>query len=396
MRTFPFVSCEPQCAAYSLDVHKQCQSKGQFGCLYRRCSTENFQCALNPQAASSNSCPNGDVLVQEVRLRPNFPVEFNIAWNLKGVDLDVVLLIDASESTKPRLDAVKNELSSFVTQLNGTAKVAVAAYGGEDSFDEKGLQVLSPAEEDVQPALDALENIPTFPDGVRTTLTALSSIQRYRSDLSLQGWRTIVVLIGDTPGREPECSLEFDRDEVARSLFGFTSGISVIPASLGGPGLDGDLAPVQPCANGLGPTEPQEVAAGQASKIAERTEGEVVSSITATNLWEAVDRVRRKPNRSHQSRPGSVFSIADTQNVLPSYMLQTCTSKMNVITTNIPDFVSAPSQITGKVRLELKPGICQRGPFNCSLTIGDRVTGNEGVSHYFHIRYYKNIQVRGC
>ncbi|KAI0560257.1 von Willebrand factor A-like protein [Gracilaria domingensis] len=384
-------------------MHKQCQSKRQFGCLYRRCSTENFQCALNPQAASSNSCPNGEVRVREVRLRPNFPVEFNVAWNLKGVDLDVVLLIDASESTKPRLDAVKNQLSSFVRQLNGTAKVAVAAYGGEDSFDEKGLQVLSAAEEDVQSALSALENIPTFPDGVRTTLTALRSIQRYRSDLSLRGWRTIVVLIGDTPGREPECSLGFDRDEVSRSLFGFTSGISVIPASLGGAGLDGDLAPVQPCANGLGPTEPQEVAAGQASMIAEQTNGEVVSYISAYILWGAVDRVRRKRNRAHQSRPGADFYVVDTEVVDPLHMpppdrmQQRCAFKMRVSTLNLPIFESSPSQNTGLVRLELHPGICQRGPFNCSLSLIDHVTGDESLSHPgSSTTLYKNILVRGC
>ncbi|KAI0561413.1 von Willebrand factor A-like protein [Gracilaria domingensis] len=405
MRTFPFVSCEPQCATYSLDVHRQCQSKQQFGCLYRRCSAHNFQCVLNPEVSSSNDCPDGEVQVRQVTLRPNFPVEFDLAVNIKGFDLDVVLLIDASESAKPRLNAVKNELSSFVRQLNGTAHVGVAVYGGEDSFDEEGMQVLSPAEENVQSALDALENIPTFPDGVRTTLTALSSIQRYPNPLSLRLWRTIVVLIGDTAGREPECSLQMDRDRISGTLFDFSNGISVIPASLDEPGLDGALPPIQPCANSYLPTEAQPVAAGQASKIAEDTGGEVVSSITATVLLGAIDSVRRNPNRAHQTRPGAEIYISTASVVpvnLPYYEvvepINGCEDKVIVTTTGIPeDFVSEPAHFTGKVKLDLPAGICQRGPFSCTIRVMDHERGHETMSHWSRpMTYYKKISVRAC
>ncbi|KAI0563491.1 von Willebrand factor A-like protein [Gracilaria domingensis] len=381
----------------------------QFGCLYRRCSEQNFQCALHSQIASNNSCPNEEVQVRKVTLRPNFPVEFDLAVKLKGVDLDVVLLIDASESTKPKLDAMKNELISFVQQLNGTANVGVVVYGGENSFDEKGMTILSKAEGDIRSALNALENIPSFPDGPRTSLTALLSIQRYAQELLLRRRRTIIVLIGDTPGREPECSNQLGRDTVSEYLASFIHDkFSVISVSLGTPGLDAALPPIPSCANDSVPADPQGVEPGQASKIAQETDGEVVQSITATAFLRAVDIVRRKPNRGYQNRPGArIFISTETWNPPPGYLisypwaeprLAGCDDKVIVNVTGISEYVSEPAQTTGKVKLDLPYGICQSGPFNCTIRLVDIVRGYESLSHWPIAQpiYYKDIAVQAC
>ncbi|CAN8066706.1 unnamed protein product [Agarophyton chilense] len=403
-RTFPYVSCEPQCAPYSENVHRLCQTKQQFGCLYRKCSQNNFQCSLTPETAAASECPNGDIQVRTVTLRPNFPVEFDLSVNVPAVDLDVVLLLDASESARARLNAVKSELLSFVRQLEGTAHIGVAIYGGEQSFDEKGIQVLSAAKEDVQSALTALENIPTFPDSPRTTLTALHSVQNSGAALSLRRWRTIVVLVGNTPGREPECGALFDRNSIPISLYSNSDGISVIPANLGEPGLDAILPPMQQCSNGFGPSEPQAVEAGQASKIAEKTQGEVINSVRADVLIDAVDRVRRRPNRTHQRKAGAQISIstASVEPVNRPYYPRRervigCEDKVIVSSTGVPQFVSEPSRITGKVKLELPTGICQRGPFSCTIRVIDQVQGHEVMSHWSQpIVNEKKISIQAC
>ncbi|CAN8068278.1 unnamed protein product [Agarophyton chilense] len=403
-RTFPYIQCEGECHPYNLRIHRGCQQQRQFGCHYARCEGRNhFTCALTPEAAAQTNCEYGQIYVKSVSLQQNRPVDFQLAVNLPGRDIDVVLLIDASSSTRPRLNAVKNQLVSFVRQLSGRARVAVAIYGGEDSFDETGMKVLSAASEDVQLALNALESIPTFPDGVRTTLTALHSVVTSQ-ELSLLRERSMIVLLGDTPGREPECRYQLSRSAISNELYGFTSGFSVIPVSLGGVGLDAALAPISPCSNGYGSQDPQPVAAGQASNLAEQTKGEVIQSITTSNLFDAVDRVRRNPARTHQAKPGAeiYISTASVEPVNQPYYprqerINGCGDRITTSVTGVPRYVSEPFLNTGSLRLALAQGACRRGGFECQIRIMDHVRGYESMSHWSRpIVNYKKISIRAC
>ncbi|PXF43248.1 hypothetical protein BWQ96_07021 [Gracilariopsis chorda] len=392
---FPFVTCESKCFSYYPNFGSGCSQKAQFGCEYKKCSSSSYRCALNPAVEKDNPCPNGEVPVKSINLT-SF-VDFNLAINLRGYSTDVVLLIDTSSSTRPHLKAIKNELSSFVRQLNGSAKVGVAVYGSEESYDESGLSVLSAVTDYVDPALEALESIPETVDGTRTTITALKTLSSSVAGLNLRGNKRIIVLIGDRPGREPDCRNGYNRDMVLPSS-------TMISVSLGSDGLNSALPAPSACMNGSY-YDPSPIAVGQARDIVNRTNGEVVEIVTAASLLWAVDTVRRRPVYWYNRPPGSNIRVSSAS--FPLYRgpytppvqrySNGCGNKVYLRTSGLPAFISAPAEVTASVHVALPKGVCIHGPFTCEIRVVEIRRGGEYPSSWsIPFEHFEVIKIHGC
>ncbi|KAI0559379.1 von Willebrand factor A-like protein [Gracilaria domingensis] len=410
---FPYISCQSPCAPHSQENLSKCRQKAQFGCHYQRCFRTNLECSLDPVAEQNNPCPNGEVQVRNVTLQRHRPVEFDVAVNLRGYTLGVLLLIDAS-APRSQLNAIKPELVSLLRKLDGTAKVSVAIYGAEQEFDSSGYSLLAAASDDINPAIQALDNIPQKAEGPRTTLTALTSLTT--GSFYIGGFKGVTILIGNAPGREPECSFGIDRVQTAYDMFTPYTGMVVLPVSLGTPGLDAalpapDVATPERCSNMF--IEPHSVAEGQASYLAAQTQGEVIEIITADEIFQAIDRARRTPGTTHQNPPGSTISVSTAR--FPSHVgpypwysvppqSQTysngCEERVAATLRGVSGFVSAPAEKSGKVRLELPTVACRSGPFSCEVRIVERVQGEEMVSHNSHrvmpVVKYNVIKINAC
>eukprot|EP00737_Agarophyton_chilense_P004028 gb/GEZJ01004888.1/.p1 GENE.gb/GEZJ01004888.1/~~gb/GEZJ01004888.1/.p1 ORF type:complete len:491 (-),score=41.49 gb/GEZJ01004888.1/:110-1402(-) len=398
---FPHVSCEPQCAPYSYNTQVKCRKNEQFGCSYERCSGMNFQCSLNQTTENNNPCPNGEVPVENVSLQHYHPVEVNLAINLRGYPLHVLLLIDASAPSS-QINALKPEMVSLLRKLEGTAEVSVAIYGAEQEFDSSGYSVLAAKSDDVTQAIQALDGIPQKADGARTTLTALRSLVH---NGILRASKDVVLLIGDTPGREPECGVGFDRIQTANELYSVHTGAVLLPVSIGTPGLDGALPAPEACPNSYIETKP--IDENQASYIASHTQGEVIETVTADEMLQAIDRARRKDGRIHQRPPGSYISVSTARfpNIVGPFTVpeqfQTysngCEERVIATLTGVSGFVSAPAQTNAKLKLDLPLTACLEGPFSCEVRIVERQQGYEAMSVWYRpLVIYEIITVSAC
>ncbi|KAI0566318.1 von Willebrand factor A-like protein [Gracilaria domingensis] len=334
---------------------------------------------MSSELEANNPCPHGEIPANNVNLTYDHPVPINLRISPYAPTVDVILLIDATASVKPHLQAIKPELISFLNNIEDGMGVGVAVYGAEQFFDSSGKSILSAVDADVNKAIQALDRIPEYADGPRTTLRALEELKG--SDMGTRGRRQIVFLIGDSPGREPECGSSMTRDTVAWDIFGYSSSVSVIPISVGQPGLDAGLPEPPTCPNNeYVNTAP--IAQGQATFFASNTAGVVIDTVTAETLASALDTVRRNPLMPSAQPPGS--SIGVTTARLPIYSgpytppfqayTNGCEDAVLVDVNGIPDFISAPNVVNATITLRLKPGVCGRGVRRpCEVRIREHV-----------------------
>ena len=381
---FPFITCDTPCTPTTPEARSQCSAKLQFGCRYSQCSANSSRCRLAPSVSSTNDCANDEILVTRIALNPGRSVDFNLAFNIRGIAIDVVILLDASASSRASVNSIKPALTSFIRRLGGVSDVGMTVFGGEQSFNETGFQLVQPVTPDVNATISALDNLPTVPDGPRSTLQALQGLISNARFFNFSARRRIIILVGDTPGRDLPCdsfrAIDF-RANVVNRLSSFDSSTAVIAINAGSPGLDAGLPPLG-CDNfnvleAVAPVSP-----GQASFLATRTGGELITDVSGDTLFNVFDRVRGiRPNGFFAERWGRVVNIIPEstlsafpffQQPVPPPLTDGCNDRVKVsIPGPIPELLKFPTDVISKVRLELADGVCKNGSFICDVTIKD-------------------------
>ncbi|PXF40625.1 hypothetical protein BWQ96_09656 [Gracilariopsis chorda] len=340
-------------------------------------------------------------MVNNVTLRHHFPIDISLDINVPGDTQDIVMLVDASQSTRAKLNNVKEQLKSFVRTLGDVGNVSVAFYGGESDMGETGYSVALKATSDVNRAAEALDNIPIVADGPRTSITAMWSIMQHQDGtipLGLFANRRIIVLVGDTPGREPECRHGIKSDRMSFS----SQRTRVMVVNLASPGLNAALPAPAACGYITSAAIPE----GQGTRLADTSEGELISQVTSSKLRESILKLRMNAANGLHGK-GSHISVLSktytyTEYTCPSsFCARTITTKgcddrVIIRKSNIPDFAHGPVQMTGKISLSLPAGICQRGPFYCEVEVKERLE-RFSYSHWsLPQRHTHLIGVKAC
>lgn len=398
--TYPYVNAQTECEPYSIEKAAQCQKFKQFGFEYRPCLHPNFRCRLSESIAATNPCPDNQVMVNNITLRQNFPVDINLNIQIPGETQDIIMLVDASQSTRARLNNVKEELKAFVRTLGDIGNVSVAYYGGETDMSRKGYSVVLKATADVNRAAEALDNIPIVSNGTRSSISAIYAIAT-RNDgavpLGLFAKRRIVVLVGDTPGREPDCQYSVESDSM--SLRDRKTRVMVV--NLASPGLNAALPPPKAC---KGRTLP--IAAGQGTRLANFSEGDEISEVTSARLRKSVLKLRKNAAKGLLGK-GSHISVNSKTYTYTEYYgpcsmckrtitTKGCDERVILRTSNIPEFAHGPIQVTGRISLSLPVGICQKGPFYCEVEIIETLEQCCHTQWSMHRRERHLIGVRAC
>eukprot|EP00178_Gracilaria_changii_P003003 TRINITY_DN14402_c0_g5_i1.p1 TRINITY_DN14402_c0_g5~~TRINITY_DN14402_c0_g5_i1.p1 ORF type:complete len:436 (+),score=60.09 TRINITY_DN14402_c0_g5_i1:142-1449(+) len=380
---FPYLTCEPSqnmCFPERAAAERFCLPKQPFGCAVQSCSDAGYSCKLE---AEQTSCGHGEIAASHVNLTEALPLTINLRLNPYPPIIDVVLLIDAAESAKPHFEAIKPELVAFLNRLDTShsLKAGVAVYGPEASLDSSGILALSQMDQDVSKAIEALDRIPEYSEGPRTTFRAIYNIGQ---SLRAFAARKLVFLIGNSAAREPDCHY-LNREVTANDMYGYTASHSIIPISIGAPGLDAALPEPAACPNNPY-IETAPVAAGQATYLATNTAGEVITDVSAQRLLDAVDSIRRRPPRKNGVPPGSSYSyttasvpLGDPRVVPPQFLRYSngCGNKVSAQVSNLPAFISAPNVEIASMELTLKNGVCTAGvPFTCEIRVREHVNTN--------------------
>ncbi|KAI0562425.1 hypothetical protein FGB62_60g011 [Gracilaria domingensis] len=390
---FPHVVCE------ELSV-PQCTSAAQFGCV----TTENNACALNPALASASFCSSNRYPVTSFILSPNSSVDFRLTVNADQSRI-VSILIDASPSMREQIPDVVTELSalaeSLITELS--ASIAISVYAGEESFRSSAshipLQATTTNITAVKKALEILPNLQLF-GGPRTLLQALD-------DIAITCGPNIIIVVGDTPGREPLCRFDdtrefIDRFNVIRPDFCFAPGTTIPTASLvavsvGRPGLNSALAepprcPVPSssssyiclevdecdppvfnspeefrCVATCEPDPVAPIAPGQLSAIANIVNGSVVEGLNADMIFFSVQQIIQSDVMRFML-PTSTL-LRDLDPPLPPGQGDDCGDRVWINSPELPMTIAGHSIKNISMMVSLSNRACENGPFVCTLII---------------------------
>lgn len=371
---FAFQACETQCQSFSDQESERCASLQQFGCELKSCGRRAIQCLLT----ADTPCPNSEIPVTSVNITQTKAVEFNLAVLIRGFPLEVVFLIDGSPSMREPLRNIRNELNEVFGQIindlpsNGARpRIAIAAYGGEGSFDSTGYKAVQKSTGSLDEAVSALDRIPTSVDGPRSTIAALFSISDFsaREILGLEASRQVFVVIGDKTGRETDCVSRFSRDNTGRAVVDRSG--PLIMVSVGNPGLNAAIDPVPPCP---GETNSPPISSGQGTALATSGRGTFLNGFNANQVWDAIDRARRSPPSGNSNVPTSEISV-NTANARRSCQFcplppqRGCLDRVRVSTTRELGRFTGPTKFDTKVTLELAPGVCDSGSFSCEVQV---------------------------
>ncbi|KAI0566568.1 von Willebrand factor A-like protein [Gracilaria domingensis] len=311
--------------------------------------------------------------------------------------MDIILLIDASSSAKTALDSVKDDLIKFVRNVTSTYNVGIGIYGSEEKFDASGFSVLQTMTSNAENAVQALQNIPVFPDGPRTSIQALSALLGERNvpgaseKFGFLSRERAFILVGNSPGREIPCDAPYFTDirqSLSRDPIPPFTTHRIMTASIGTPGLNSAL-PSLHCDNYNIPEARDPIAEGQAAAISD-PDGEVQTPLTFDKLYATFDRNRRLPFGGYAPAPGEAWGrrVWVTQNTtgrefpffqmpFPVPQSDGCNERVR-LTTPVPWAVphQIPTDQVGKIRLSLAPGGCSNGRFTCEVVIKDSRVGH--------------------
>ncbi|KAI0564332.1 von Willebrand factor type A protein [Gracilaria domingensis] len=297
---------------------------------------------------------------------------------------DAIFLIDASNSTRNALHAVKPQLIQLLRNVSQTYNVGVGIYGSEQSFDARGFSVIQTVTSNVEEAVQALDNIPLLPDGPRSSMQALATLVGVRTvtgaveSFGFRSRNKMFILVGDTPGREVPCDASFYTNIRQMLRIG-----NIAAVSIGSPGLNAALPPLH-CESSAIPEARAPIQEGQA---ADMIHGEVVHPpVTFEALFRAYDQSRRFPP-PRGFFPNYGRNVWVTQNAttsrfgffqmpVPLPLSDGCNERVQLSTpVPWPQPLQVPTQEMGTVRLSVEPLACRNGSFTCEVVIKDARRG---------------------
>ncbi|PXF40216.1 hypothetical protein BWQ96_10071 [Gracilariopsis chorda] len=400
----PCCTAQPKCREAGLFAHVLCEGLSETQCEPAKqhgCISLDGNCTLDPDLARINPCPNNEYPVNDFVLSLSNPVSFRMSVNLLDASLSVLFLVDASPSMRDHLPKVITEFSTLATAMTKklSAIIAVAVYAGEASFSRYGPPYLplQSMTSNVSAVRNALQFIPSLQMKTvpRTLLNAIDKA-RYAQTIGWRGTnaRRIVVVAGDTPGRDPTCTKsDYEPARTRFSIFNEFSETALIAASVGQPGLDGALAKLPQCpfspscspvyCTPLPPDEGEQVAAGQLSALVNATKGLLLTGVDASALFRAALRVVNSPGRRFKAIDGVLYRLT------AEYGYDTCGNRIVIQSPSLPLRVPALSVTTVDFSVALSENGCDGGPFVCHLGIGESRTNGS-------VLQLQRFLVRGC
>ncbi|PXF41187.1 hypothetical protein BWQ96_09103 [Gracilariopsis chorda] len=346
-----------------------CLVASQWGYEFSPCGEESFACSLKREIAANNSCPNAELPVSTVRVNLNRPTFVSLGINVPRPTLDVILLLDAVSSTRERIIALKPQIVSFIRQLEDVAEnIHISVSGTEESFDQRGTSVLQRTTNNFAEAvqsLDEFERLPPIPDGPRASLRFL--LPSITNTVGFRSEQQIVVLVGDTSGREPTCV--FDRFDRTSFPSRFSGGqFSVVAVSIGDPGLNAPLPTQAPCTRFTPFVEA--VTANQASTIANLTQGAFVEGFDADTLLQTVMNVSRNAPGNFGQPTGFDISVPQPFSNFRRPFPSVCDGRVQFNSTmGNRFFLAGPLETTVQLSISLANSGCMDGPFQCPVTV---------------------------